>query len=127
MKSSWSAIKTSHLYNQPMLQRRRDKQKFAQKLNREMTAAEWRLWYHLRTRGWKAQAIVCGYIPDFLNKPRGLIVELDGSSHNGSLRKHEDRTRDSVLERAGFTVLRFTNDQVFTDIKGVLLRLGYKI
>lgn len=126
MRNSWSSIKTSHLYNQPQLQKRRDKEKFAAKLNREMTKAEWALWYYLRNHGFKAQVVLFGYIPDFVNKQRKLCIEVDGSIHDSSFQKNEDRKKDLALWRNGYSVIRFTNAQVLTDIKSVLARLGYK-
>ncbi|MEU4830956.1 DUF559 domain-containing protein [Streptosporangium sp. NPDC023615] len=48
------------------------------------------------------------------------VVELDGPEHATSAHMERDRIRDRHLERDGFTVLRFTNQQVMSDLQGVL-------
>ncbi|MGC5013004.1 endonuclease domain-containing protein [Streptosporangium sp. DT93] len=48
------------------------------------------------------------------------VVELDGPEHATSAHMERDRIRDRHLERDGFTVLRFTNRQVMSDLPGVL-------
>ena len=126
MKNSFSAIKTSHLYSQPLRKARKDKKDFAKKLDREMTKAEWALWYHLRNHGFKAQKVLFGYIPDFVNMRRQLAVEVDGSIHNGSIQKEKDAEKDRNLSKRGFSVVRFSNEQVLNDMPSVLRRLGIK-
>lgn len=44
-----------------------------------------------------------------------LIVEIDGADHRTKTKYAEDRRRDIALQLAGYTVLRFTNDQVLSD------------
>ena len=92
-----------------------------------MTKAEWTLWYHLRTRGFKAQCVLFGYIPDFVNKHRKMCVEVDGSSHDNPIQQKRDRIKDSILNNHGYCVIRFANNEIFRDIKAVMRRLGYKI
>ncbi|WP_347631110.1 DUF559 domain-containing protein [Sphaerisporangium sp. B11E5] len=48
------------------------------------------------------------------------VVELDGPEHETSAQMERDRIRDRHLERSGFTVLRFTNQQVMADLRVVL-------
>jgi len=48
-----------------------------------------------------------------------LVVELDGPEHIGPARYADDRRRDRILQAAGFRVLRFTNEEVQTDISRV--------
>ncbi|MFC6079880.1 endonuclease domain-containing protein [Sphaerisporangium aureirubrum] len=48
------------------------------------------------------------------------VVEFDGPEHETSAHMERDRIRDRHLERDGFTVLRFTNQQVMGDLRGVL-------
>jgi very-short-patch-repair endonuclease len=42
-------------------------------------------------------------------------VEIDGPDHCGLLKYADDRRRDNTLVRAGFAVLRFSNDEVTDD------------
>ena len=73
------------------------------------------LWSLLRNRqlgGFKfrRQFPVDRYIADFACIEAHVIVELDGGQHAAALDKDTERTR--VLEAAGFTVLRFWNDDI---------------
>ncbi|WP_169807555.1 endonuclease domain-containing protein [Herbidospora mongoliensis] len=51
------------------------------------------------------------------------VVELDGPEHRAPAKAEMDRLRDRHLERDGFTVLRFTNEQVLDDLPAVLRRI----
>lgn len=48
-----------------------------------------------------------------------LIVEVDGSIHELEEVRKNDEQRQKELEEAGFTVLRFTNNEVLTNIQWV--------
>lgn len=50
----------------------------------------------------------------------GLVVEVDGKDHRNRLKYADDRRRDVRLQLLGFDVLRFTNEQVLSDITIVL-------
>ncbi|HXA38253.1 MAG TPA: DUF559 domain-containing protein [Phenylobacterium sp.] len=94
----------------------------AQRLRREDTEAEARLWGSLRDRrlgGWKWRRQVPRgpYIVDFLCVESRLVVELDGSQHADNLDYDERRT--AYLERSGLRVLRFWNSEVLTNSDGV--------
>ncbi len=96
---------------------------FARKLRKEQTDAERRLWWNLRNRqleGWKfrRQFAVGDYIADFVCIDAKLIVELDGGQHSEQIQYDEQRTRE--LEKAGFVVLRFWNNDVLTNSEGVI-------
>ena len=47
-------------------------------------------------------------------------VELDGPDHLNTDKYAADRVRDRVLQREGFMVLRYTNDEVLGDVARVL-------
>lgn len=47
-----------------------------------------------------------------------LIIEVDGGQHASE--KEKDSERDSHLKGSGFRVLRFWNNEVFTNVEGVL-------
>ncbi len=47
-----------------------------------------------------------------------IIIEVDGPINQ--YKQEEDAIRQRCLEEAGFTVLRFTNLDVFNNINGVL-------
>ncbi len=82
---------------------------------------ETRLWSRLRSAqlgGYKfrRQAALEPYIVDFLCSEKGLVVEVDGDTHD----PEKDATRDAELARRGFHVLRFTNAEVGGNLDGVL-------
>jgi very-short-patch-repair endonuclease len=98
----------------PRLQRR---------LRAAPTEAERILWRRLCRRQldgckFRRQHPFRDYILDFVCLDRMVVVEVDGSQHATNV--DADAGRTSVLEGAGFLVLRFWNNQVFNDIDGVL-------
>jgi very-short-patch-repair endonuclease len=86
------------------------------------TDAERKLWHLLRDRRldhlkWRRQFIVDDrYIVDFVCLSRRLIIEADGGQHADS---REDAQRDDWLKSQDFTILRFWNNDVLTNIAGV--------
>ena len=94
---------------------------FARSMRREAARAENMLWQALRGRQleglkFKRQVPLDGYILDFLCMEARLIIEVDGGQHSGSTR---DAARDAHFESAGFTILRFWNDEVERNLDGV--------
>ena len=108
----------NHFYNKNL-------QPNANRLRKEMTKAEACLWkYVLRAGkmkgyGFRRQRPVLNYIADFMCKELMLIVEVDGSIHELEEIRKNDEQRQKALEEAGFTVLRFTNNEVLTNIQWV--------
>jgi very-short-patch-repair endonuclease len=99
-----------------------NKARFACKLRKEMTDAEWKLWHALRSRrfdGYKfrRQVPIGIYIADFVCQERKLIVEVDGSQHANS---PYDIKRDAWLRLRGYRVLRFWNIDIFEALDGTL-------
>jgi hypothetical protein len=60
------------------------------------------------------------YRLDLLWRAEQVVVEFDGPEHRERLRYASDRRRDNRLQHAGYTVFRFTNAQVATDLAAVL-------
>src|SRR3990167_4253291 len=97
--------------------------KFQKELRTNQTDAESRLWYHLRSRrfqGWKfrRQHALHGYIVDFVCLKRKLVIELDGGQHADQ--QAYDNHRTHVLEKDGFKVIRFWNNDALSNLEGVL-------
>ncbi|MFY0690215.1 MAG: endonuclease domain-containing protein [Cyclobacteriaceae bacterium] len=97
---------------------------FARFNRNHATKAEACLWkYVLRASGlgfpFRRQRPVDQYIADFMCIPLRLIVEVDGNSHNNEQVAVNDRKRQERLEQLGFLVVRYTNNEVLGDIKGV--------
>jgi very-short-patch-repair endonuclease len=79
----------------------------------------------------KRQRPVLSYIADFMCQELSLIIEVDGSSHDDLRVRNNDLNRQMKLENAGFTVLRFSNedviknmDEVRRSISQVIIKLG---
>jgi very-short-patch-repair endonuclease len=60
------------------------------------------------------------YIADFACLGARLVVELDGDTHGSDQRQSQDASRTGTIERHGFRVIRFWNDEVFTNTDGVI-------
>lgn len=96
----------------------------ARRLRRDQTDVEKKLWSHLRDRqldGWKfrRQVPIDQYVVDFLCVDARLVVELDGGQHAAE----RDMQRTRKIEACGYLVIRFWNNDVLTNIDGVLLRI----
>ncbi len=61
------------------------------------------------------------YFADFLSRSHKLVIELDGFSHD--VDGARDKIRDSYLEKHGFHVIRFSNDDVMNNVEGVVLTI----
>jgi very-short-patch-repair endonuclease len=99
----------------------------AKALRANQTEAERRLWLKLRDRRldgakFRRQVPVGPYIADFACHAAKLIVELDGGQHAENA--EADALRTGWLERQGFRVLRFWNNDVMANIDGVLERIS---
>ena len=68
----------------------------------------------------RRQHIIGDYIVDFVCLSKGLIIEVDGEYHNADEQKEIDAIRTQWLEKQGFTVIRFTNDQVTNNMDYVI-------
>ncbi len=98
---------------------------FARVLRKNMTDAGKRVWGALRDRRFEAckfrrQVPIGRYVVDFVCFDRKVIVEVDGSQHEGSA---HDALRDAWLTAAGFRVLRFWNIDALVALDGTLLAI----
>ena len=96
--------------------------KSAQKLRREMTKEERRLWYDFLKQlpvTINRQKVIGRFIVDFYCASAKLVIELDGSQHYESEGAAPDRERDRALEQLGITVVRYSNDDVNRNFDGV--------
>jgi very-short-patch-repair endonuclease len=95
---------------------------FAKTLRNDSTKAEVRMWCELLSKSkmgysFLRQRPVGDYIVDFMSKELKLIIEVDGYSHQ--FKTNEDLERDKLLTDLGYTVLRFTDDEVMQDLPNV--------
>ena len=96
--------------------------KNAQKLRRQMTKEERRLWYDFLKQlpvTVNRQKVIGRYIVDFYCASAKLVIELDGSQHYEDEGAASDRERDHALNQLGITVARYSNDDVNRNFNGV--------
>ena len=93
----------------------------ARELRNDLTEAEKHLWHELRRRNlgvkFRRQVIIGQYIVDFVCFEKKIIIEVDGGQH---MDNESDQLRDQWLGSQGFKVLRFWNNEVFSNLEGVL-------
>ena len=97
----------------------------SQKLRVEQTDAERKLWQRInrdQLLGFRfnRQKPLLSYIVDFYCAKAKLIIELDGSQHYEPDYQEKDALRDAELNSLGFTVMRFSNDEVMREIEAVV-------
>ena len=90
----------------------------ARSLRARQTRAEARLWGVLRDRrlgGWKwrRQVPAGPFIVDFLCPECGLVIEVDGATHDDQT---YDACRTAYLESQGLRVLRLWNHSIYEDL-----------
>ena len=87
-----------------------------------MTEQERKLWYlFLKDYPIKfyKQRTINNYIADFYCAKAKLVIELDGSQHYNNEDVLKDKQRTEYLEQYGLKVLRFPNNYVNENFKGV--------
>ena len=97
----------------------------AKQLRLAMTPAETLLWRYIKAHridglGFRRQVPFRNYIADFACHAAQLIVELDGASHEFEDQRRKDEARDAFFTSEGFQVLRFSNDDVMSNLEGVV-------
>ncbi|MFC2514772.1 MAG: endonuclease domain-containing protein [Prevotella melaninogenica] len=97
---------------------------FAKENRNEMTLGEEILWKELKgTKGeyyFRRQHPIGDFIVDFACLSQNLVIEVDGAYHKQPLQEVDDETRTEYLNEMGFNVLRFTNEEIYTDIDNVI-------
>jgi len=99
----------------------------ARELCQLQTPAEQKLWPHLRNRQlnglkFRRQHPIDRFIIDFNCDEAKLCIEIDGDSHAEQIEYDEART--AYLNELGYTVIRFTNREVFNQCEAVLQHIA---
>ena len=97
----------------------------ARDLRRRQTFAEKKLWQAVRDSRldglrFRRQHPIAHYFADFACESLKLVIELDGKIHDEDEQQLYDYHRQQEIETLGWSVLRFTNDQVTTSLPTVL-------
>ena len=95
----------------------------ARELRRNSTKPEALLWAQLRDRrlnGYKfrRQHPIGPFFADFACIEHRLVIDLDGESHDWTYER--DAARERFLARDGYRVLRIANEEVRTNLDGVV-------
>ena len=61
------------------------------------------------------QYIIGQFIVDFLCPDSKLVIEVDGGYHSEIEQEYDDEQRSLWLEKMGYKVIRFSNEQVISD------------
>ena len=94
----------------------------ARQMRSNMPQPECELWTALRAKRFEStkftrQVVIGPYIADFVCRTHKLVIELDGATHTDPVR---DERRTAYLEGKGYRVIRFWNNDVMTNLEGVL-------
>ena len=65
-----------------------------------------------------------GFIADFASFDARLVVEVEGATHSTDEQIARDAVRSAALAAEGFDILRFTNEDVYVNLDGVLETSG---
>ena len=100
----------------------------ARGLRRNMTAAERKLWNALRVAPiagthFRRQATIGPYFADFACHQTKLGIEVDGGSHGEKNQLAVDTRRTAFLNSQGYCVLRFWNNDVLSNVEGVMMTI----
>jgi very-short-patch-repair endonuclease len=98
----------------------------AQEMRRKMTPSERKLWFEfLRTAPvkFRRQRPAGWYILDFYCPEKKLVIEVDGAHHYTKEGREYDAIRTAYLESCGLKVVRFTNQDVITNLGSVAKKI----
>ena len=102
----------------------------AAQLRSKGTKSEILLWNQLKgsqMNGFRfiRQKPIGDYIVDFYCKEVGLVIELDGLSHQSNEVMDLDERKQSYLESIGLKVIRFEDEDVIRDLPNVMRVIEY--
>ncbi len=114
-------LQARHFYSKEALN-------YSKELRQNQTPAEQILWYYLRKKQlaglkFRRQEAFGNYILDFVCYEKRLVIELDGGGHLDNEQKKHDRLRDKFIEDNGYKVLRIFNNDIFSNIEGVIEKI----
>ena len=97
-------------------------------LRKNQTPWEAKLWSVLRNRNikdlkFRRQFKVGNYIVDFCCPSKKLVVELDGGHHSEEEVRSHDKKKQGYLEKQGYKIVRFWNNEIDDNLDGVVLKI----
>jgi leucyl-tRNA synthetase len=104
---------------------------FGRENRKEASVAEDILWQRIRNNqlGVKVrrQHNIKGYIVDFALLEINLVIEIDGDYHDEKQQKLYDEGRSNFLNELGFSLIRFSNDEVINELEKVIEKIKDEI
>ena len=94
----------------------------AKKLRKNATPEENHLWYDFLSSyevRFQRQKAIDNFIVDFFCHKANLVIEIDGSQHYTDEGIQNDEFRTEILNGYDLFVIRFTNNQINKNFKGV--------
>jgi len=73
----------------------------------------------------KRQRSIDNFIVDFMSQEIGLIIEIDGSSHDN--KGQYDRYRQDKLSSLGYHIIRFSEGEVLNQLNEVADQIEHAI
>ncbi|QMS92204.1 endonuclease domain-containing protein [Nostoc edaphicum CCNP1411] len=112
----------THIYNKTSEKSKR------QQLRNNMPPAERIVWAKIRGQQiedckFRRQYSIDAFVVDFYTPELKLAIEIDGESHYQDGIPEYDYERQAFLESKGTKVVRFTNQEIYQDLDGVLERI----
>ncbi|MDP5339614.1 MAG: endonuclease domain-containing protein [Nodularia sp. (in: cyanobacteria)] len=94
-------------------------------LRQNITKAEKLIWNKIRDRQlenckFRRQYSVDRFVIDFYSPELKLAIEIDGDSHFQDGAAEYDQVRQEFMESVGIKFIRFTNNDVYGNLSGVL-------
>ena len=109
-------------------------QTLAKTMRRRMTKYEYRLYASFLSQipvTVCRQKVIGDYIVDFLIPSAKLVIEVDGSQHYEEKNIALDAERDQWLSSQGYSVARYTNNDIYTNLSGVaediMMKIGMEV
>jgi len=94
-------------------------------LRKNQTPQEGKLWYNLRNKQlynlkFRRQVKFGSYVADFCCPSKKIVIEIDGGQHNEDLNIEKDKVKQKFIEKQGYKVLRYWNNDVDDNLEGVV-------
>lgn len=116
-------IRTNYILNLPYNPKLKDR---ANALRKAGNFAEVVFWKQVRNKEfWQLdfdrQSVIGNYIVDFYAKSLGLVIEIDGESHNE--KEEYDAKRDEFMISISIRIFRISKLRVLHDLENVMIEL----
>ena len=116
---SWQAKSLFPFWKLPKNKKLQDRAKKLRKAGNLSEVLFWKAFKDKKKLGWDIdrQVIIGSYIVDFFIAELGLVIEIDGSSHND--KEEYDKERDAYLRGLGLEVINYLDIDIKKNIYGI--------